>query len=342
MWTTVPIGKGNMNTDNDDTDAGENNTGADKDKAEADKVVTGANTAVSSSSIAESNTNKESASQKNPAPLPSLRQHVLQFWRHNKAKFHTYKCIQRAGFLVPRFPSHPFCDEFLFAMKESPGKAKVLETGCCYGTDVRFLLSKGIAPASIFATDLHSGYYDLGKELFLTANPSPANQHNEEQLARVQTKFGDLTAANDVAVTADAALADLAAADGDVASTFRVKEWGFESCFNFVSAFAVLHVFSADQTIHYLRRILQMLKAGGVLFGWCVGCNMPIDWGLTPQGDKTRFLHSKLSLHDTMKGIGFQEVDIEFVEHFGGKAALEGKAGDGKSDKGYLIFTAKK
>lgn len=227
--------------------------------------------------------------------LPFLRSHVLSFWRSSRAKHHTYKCIQELGFLHPRFPTHPSYTEFIQVMLSDPSR-RVLEVGCCFGTDVRFLLLQGVQPSQVVATDLHSGYYELGKEFFSvskteTTGTARSGFSKEQAVSEVRTVFGDIAATHDTDPQA-VNLADFILREG----------------FDFVSCFAVLHVLSKDQVKQCLGRLYKVLKPGGTLFGWCVGRTEPGLWMPTPDGKAQRYLHSPSSLMQELEAAGFSSI----------------------------------
>lgn len=260
--------------------------------------------------------------------LEALRSHVLDFWRKNKAKYHTYCCIQQLHFLSPRLPSHPHYPDFLRVMTASSSanntagtplpRRQMIELGCCFGTDLRYLISQGIAPDCIVATDLHRGYYDLGKELY--GFPSPTAIANEKKLDLVRTAFGDMAAIDDQ--------------DQDA---FDVSALGFQSYFDYASCFAIFHVLSADQTTRFLERVWRILKPGGILFGWCVGAMEPCHWARTPNGDAPRFLHNAESLKAVMLEVGFSAVETEFI-----RRDAAPRTEWGVDNMGRVVFTATK
>lgn len=47
-----------------------------------------------------------------------------------------------------------------------PKDGKVLEVGCCFGTEIRGLLQDGFAPENITALDITNGYWNLGKTIY--------------------------------------------------------------------------------------------------------------------------------------------------------------------------------
>eukprot|EP01097_Dermamoeba_algensis_P007014 TRINITY_DN4390_c0_g1_i1.p1 TRINITY_DN4390_c0_g1~~TRINITY_DN4390_c0_g1_i1.p1 ORF type:complete len:281 (-),score=54.69 TRINITY_DN4390_c0_g1_i1:347-1189(-) len=253
----------------------------------------------------------------NVKDLNILRSHVLKFWTNNKAKYHTYRCIQELMFLQPRICLHPFYEQFIQKIKSPSSTSRVIELGCCFGTDARFLLSQGVPADRLVVTDLHSGYFDLGKELFTL--PSSSNEQSQEnKLAQVQATFGDMAASHD-----------------EVEGAINVHKLGFESHFDYASCFAIFHVLSAEQTLNFIKRVLRMLKPGGVPFGWSVGSLQPGEWAKTPKGDAPRYLHNADSLKALLLETGFSSAHVDSIAHRNSPIQME-------ENKCRLVFTATK
>ncbi|KAL9013394.1 MAG: hypothetical protein Q9173_001910 [Seirophora scorigena] len=65
-------------------------------------------------------------------------------------------------------PSLPWYNEILHRLINKD--ASVLDIGCCFGQDLRFLAADGAPPAKMYATDIVSDFWELGYDLFRDKN----------------------------------------------------------------------------------------------------------------------------------------------------------------------------
>ncbi|KAI8924756.1 hypothetical protein BC831DRAFT_463927 [Entophlyctis helioformis] len=97
------------------------------------------------------------------------------------ASHHVYRCIERFSFALPRVSTHP-----LYATAIQPRFAdpafRVLELGCCFGTDARKMLADGLRPECLTVSDLHGAYWQMGAHTLFQSSPPPG----------VTAVFGDL------------------------------------------------------------------------------------------------------------------------------------------------------
>ncbi|KAJ3090044.1 hypothetical protein HK100_007571, partial [Physocladia obscura] len=228
------------------------------------------------------------------------------------ASHHLYKCIEARRFVIPKVQTHPVYAEIRARFTEPD--FRLLELGCCYGTDARKMLSDGLPPPHLTVSDLHGAYFDIGNTV-LYADSDP--------LEHVGTWFGDLAAQ-------DAAPAH------------------FRNAFTVVSAQMILHVFSAQQCRDFLGTVLGVLKPGdgAVLFGTCVGAvGNPGEWGVVPtkglpaRVEATRFWHSAESLRALLEEIGFVRVSVEKYERPRAAGAVV-SSDNGDSQTTHLAFSA--
>ncbi|KAJ3021608.1 hypothetical protein HKX48_008177 [Thoreauomyces humboldtii] len=251
---------------------------------------------------------------KNEPNLDSLRKALLPVWTESVGKFHVYRCIQTFSFLKPRVSEHPLYSSIVSECKKG---GQVLELGCCYGTDVRKLIMDGVPAERIVASDLHSGYWDLGCKLFDDA----------ERIKNVRTVFGDWA----VAPTTTPPTIDFAA---------------YLNRFTFTIASAVLHVFSKAQGEHFLANAANTLVSGGTFLGSCGGMKVEGPWTApgTEGSDETRYLHSPESLSKLLTGLGFKDIVIRIVSPGSriGTVGERNKLADAAPDRVYMLFQAVK
>ncbi|KAJ3105054.1 hypothetical protein HDU96_008734 [Phlyctochytrium bullatum] len=221
---------------------------------------------------------------------------------------HVYRCIERAMFAVPRVINHPLYPSLVkrFGKDDSP---RVLELGCCFGTDARKMIRDGLDPAKLVVTDLHDAYWDMGKSLLFNDDPQG-----------FKVVFGDFA----------------------TEEPSMVKLHDFEGAFDVISAQAILHVLSKEQCIAFLRNCSASLKGDGksVLFGTCIGMVLEAQngdptptKGLPGREALPRFWHTKDTLAALLKDVGFKQVEVDLVATMTDKEGVE---------KGRLVFTAYK
>ncbi|KAJ3274297.1 hypothetical protein HDV01_003141 [Terramyces sp. JEL0728] len=192
---------------------------------------------------------------------------------------HVYKCIQMGMFGRSTIHLHPKYNSI--SSKFTDPNLKLLELGCCFGTDARKMITDGLNPSSITVSDLTNIYWETGRSLLFKDNLT------------VKSVFADFAVGSPV---------------------------GLEPGFNAISAQLILHVLSKEQCEYFLSNCFKYLAKGGVLFGTCVGsAKEPIVWGKTPtkglegRQETERFLHNKDSLTDLLKSFGF-EVEVGHME----------------------------
>ncbi|ORY51004.1 hypothetical protein BCR33DRAFT_734147 [Rhizoclosmatium globosum] len=237
---------------------------------------------------------------------------------------HVYKCVEELMFGTPRADSHPAYETIKHQF--SNPSFTVLELGCCYGTDARKMISDGLASSNLTVSDLHSAYFDIGETVLFAGCPP---------------------------VTATKVWGDLAV---PVSTTDVVATNNLQSAFNAVSAQAILHVFTFQQSSDFLAQIHRCLKPNGILFGTCVAAvsldSTPAvsrEWGVIPtkglenrtEGTR-RYLHSRDSLTKLLTGLGFTNVVVEEEKWQGSSAQHQVGEFDQGGPIGWLLFSASK
>lgn len=223
-----------------------------------------------------------------------LKRFVVDFWKKHKDNYHMYGCIQDLQFLQPRLALSEESGKLIDDLVTHPEK-RWLELGCCFGTDLRYLISKGVAPASLAASDIHDGYFKLGKELFSVPSSVSAKK-NEEKVEQVESVFGDM------------------ASEDTKEGGLDLSGLGWEGRFDYVSCFAILHVLSESQIRVFLKHVFQTLKPGAMAIGVTVASDTPRTWRKTPDGKDVRFLHSQASLTELVQELGYTDSDICYID----------------------------
>jgi len=200
-----------------------------------------------------------------------------------EASHHVYRCIEKRAFAVPRIQKHHAYSR-VKALLNDP-EFRLLELGCCFGTDARKLLFDGLSLSRLVISDLHDEYWKIGRDILFKDNL-------------------DLTSF----------WADFSDASINTASFPPI-----EQPFSVVSSQAMLHVFSKTQVRNFVANIHKVLKPGGILFG-SSGISAGatgFEWGETPSkglsGRKVepRYLYSSDELTQLFHEIGFEKVEIE-------------------------------
>lgn len=206
-------------------------------------------------------------------------------------------------FLTPRITRHPTYPTLLSTITP---KSRILDIGCCYGTDIRALILDGVKPSKITAADLLSGYWELGLKLF----------SDSSRIKDVRTVWGDFASTDGV----------------------ELEKHGLKHSNAFVSAQLVLHVFSKEQCEAFVKKVWDCLSSGGWFFGMCVGSVVEGPW--KRQGGGKRWLHSKESLSSLLREIGFQDIDVDIgSENWVDEVTGQVEGSDGKT---LLMFAARK
>ncbi|KAL8833987.1 MAG: hypothetical protein Q9170_003989 [Blastenia crenularia] len=77
--------------------------------------------------------------------------------------FQKYPCIGQWVFLLPRMPSLPWYKDILDRIKAG---SSILDIGCCFAQDLRFLAADGAPTANMYATDITPDFWGLSYDLF--------------------------------------------------------------------------------------------------------------------------------------------------------------------------------
>jgi len=176
-------------------------------------------------------------------------------------KVHSYRCIEERRFMEPRIALHPL---FWELTKQEPPvgtslrggtlpaaiaalpvhQRRLLDVGCCFGTDLRSLLVADFQPHNVLGLDIQSTFIDLGLDhLFLDR-------------ALLQSRF----------VTADF-LDPASVANEPTLSRFLRVEGGAHILY----AGSVFHLLNEQDCLRMAQAMFDALVEGGVAFGRTVG-----------------------------------------------------------------------
>lgn len=190
-----------------------------------------------------------------------------------------YVCVLRGAFLVPRISDHP-CYAQVVA-KEGLERRRILDIGCCMGTDLRQLLVDGARKELTSGIDYSSDFIRLGFELFGDRDTMQGVFHRVDLLENLTKDM--LGGAEPTGWLAEHA------------GAFDVAHCG-----------AVLHTFESKEEVReVLRRALLLLTPGGMLFG----SNRPV------------WVHDAESLRAELESVGFERVEVVATSRSGGEVA---------------------
>ncbi len=206
---------------------------------------------------------------------------VIQRAQHIQKKalqIHHYRFIEFFRFLHPRISSNPFLNSML------PLKGPFLDIGCAFGTDLRYLTTKGANPENLYGHDIHDGFISLGRELFYS-------NYSRTMENKLHFLIGSLTDSQLIHVQ-----------NGNSA---KVSLNSFYSFFYACHAGSVLHLLSLNENLALVQKIFEILQPNGYFIGRTAGT---LDSSPPPSTLKT--IHTPDSLKSILKNIGFNPVKI--------------------------------
>lgn len=194
-----------------------------------------------------------------------------------------YPCIGQFRFLdmpLGGFDAYP---EIVSRLKS--GEETFLDLGCCFGQDIRRLVSDGVPDTACIGSDLHQGFLDLGYDLFL----DKGKLHSKFFAADVFGKEAELTA--------------------------------LEGQVDIIHASSFFHLFGYEGQKDVARRVVRLLKPqkGSLLVGRQVGNVAAHEETSRASGSGSMFLQNPESWKQMWKEIGEEtgtewKVDAELRE----------------------------
>jgi len=162
-----------------------------------------------------------------------------------------YRCIREGRFAVSRMATNAHYSTLLSTHNGDISKLKIIDIGCCFGTDIRQLLIDGASIDNITAIDQFKEFFLLGLELFddKKYNSEFYKKHNDFM---IESNFLDDTKFYDQ-------LKEL---------LHGVDPRGY---YDVVHMGSVLHLLSEEDVAKALEVANTLLKQGGLYFGQTVG-----------------------------------------------------------------------
>jgi SAM-dependent methyltransferase len=189
----------------------------------------------------------------------------------------------------------------LARLKSSP-EQKYLDLGCCFGQDIRKLVSDGVPSSQLSGCDLRAGFFELGYELFL----------DQETLESKFFEADVFAAANEDAGKA------LAGLDGKV---------------DILYAGSFLHLFDWNGQVKVCERIVKLLRPvkDSVLLGRQVGGVIAEERSHRTNPWEKMYRHNKESFEKLWEEVGQNTGTSWRVE-----AELQGTVGQGEMLSGSM------
>ncbi|KAL9094201.1 MAG: hypothetical protein Q9165_003616 [Trypethelium subeluteriae] len=109
---------------------------------------------------------------------------TLNIQRDKAFTIWNYACIGQLRFLTPNLPKVPVYTQVLEKLRDG---ATLLDAGCCFGQEIRYLVEAGIPSSQLYGFDLEMGFIDLGFELFRDRTSLQAHFFDGDLLASPST-----------------------------------------------------------------------------------------------------------------------------------------------------------
>jgi predicted TPR repeat methyltransferase len=148
------------------------------------------------------------------------------------------------------------------------------------GTDIRQMITDGVAPENLIGVDIENTFIELGFDLF-----------NDKE--RLHEYF-------------------------HVLDIFSKKTWPdifHMQLFNIIYSGSVVHLLDEEQSKQFVAIVKDLLVDGGIFFGRMVGSQ--VEFAPKDSGSKTpqlRYIHSVESFRKTLEQYKFKNIQIELGE----------------------------
>ncbi len=211
--------------------------------------------------------------------LPAIKERA-KLVREKALQVYQYRFIEAFRFLHPRIASNPFLQSIKL------NGSRILDIGCGFGTDIRYLSLHGASPSNIFGHDIRDDFIRLGFELFKPITGFGTSM--ERQLTFLVGSVGK--------------------GEGElIRNGERMSfQWNtFLHKFDIIHAGSVLHLLTKEEGEDLIQKVHGLLKPNGFFIGRTSGAKKP----MFPQNG-LRTIHSVQSLKDTLDTAGFTDVKV--------------------------------
>jgi len=221
---------------------------------------------------------------------------VIEIGKKGLAVKH-YRCIREGRFAESRMAQHPRYLKDISGNNQL-SNLKIIDIGCCFGSDIRRLLVDGADLNNLTGLDQFQDYWNQGLELF-------DDLEHKTELSKAKTFISASILRDDFYDNLQAHLG------------YDPKE-----SYDIVYMGSVLHLLQESEVHTAIRVASGLLRKGGVYFGGTVG-SIPAgiarrEGELSPSEKEDqnvlRYLNSPETLTETMKSNGFQDITVQFTE----------------------------
>lgn len=94
-----------------------------------------------------------------------LTEHILKYRKKAYATY-SYPCIAFFMFLEAGIVESPIYSSIILPKLKAPSSALLLDVGCGFGQDIRYLVADGVEPQNLIGFDLHEEFIEFGYGLF--------------------------------------------------------------------------------------------------------------------------------------------------------------------------------
>ena len=183
---------------------------------------------------------------------------------------------------MPQLPWYPTI------VKRLQEGSSILDIGCCFGQDLRFLAADGVPAANMYASDIVSRFWDLGFDLF-----------------RDRTSFNARFIQADI-LDADSPLKEL------------------KSKIDIMLVNQVFHLFSRDRQVNMAKSLVSLGTSDVWVLGWQVGSShgrpLPVETQTGGKsgsaGSDTKLFHNDRTWQELWRQVGEETGTKWSVETF--------------------------
>ncbi|KAI0406632.1 hypothetical protein F4802DRAFT_87795 [Xylaria palmicola] len=149
-------------------------------------------------------------------------------------KVATYTCINEYIFAEPRIDTHFYYEQVLSEARSRKQPLKLVDVGCCAGTDIRRLINDGFPASDITGIDIEGRFFNIGFALY---------NHTPKELSTTFVQANVL----------------------DPEFTRRFSH--LRGQFDYVYSANVVHLFDHASQIAFLQALAFLVKPGGAVWG---------------------------------------------------------------------------
>ncbi|KAL9097014.1 MAG: hypothetical protein Q9165_000978 [Trypethelium subeluteriae] len=175
-----------------------------------------------------------------------IEEHILAV-RERAWQVRPFPCLGQFGFLLLRSPTLPTWPQIESRVKEG---ATILDLGCCFGQDLRYLAASGAPTEKMYASDLFGEFWEISYDFF-------------RDRSRMKARFFQADA-----FEATSSLKDL---NGQI---------------DIVLATQFFHLFDWDKQVELGVRILELTRPGAIIVGYQIGSLFAAEVATTEDGKK--------------------------------------------------------